>query len=190
MPAIPPHSSALYQRLSGSNRALSTAAHHATSSATALPSAHRPPSTMRASIARPYPSRTPSPLCRAASASALDGIKTPAGNIAARPANHHRLIFRLAMDMAYLPVSPGGTPHFGADRRLAYPSAPGPRVPCSPGHGLTCTCRRELLALKRRATQTAFAEPGAALPEFNIRLLSRCPGHHLPPPARKGRRAR
>jgi len=40
------------------------------------------------------------------------------------------------MDMAYLPVSPGGTPHFGADRRLAYPSAPGPKVPCSPGHGL------------------------------------------------------
>jgi len=40
------------------------------------------------------------------------------------------------MDMAYLPVSPGGTPHFGADRRLEYPSAPGPKVPCSPGHGL------------------------------------------------------
>src|SRR5664280_3343329 len=60
------------------------------------------------------------------------------------------------MDMAYLPVSPGGTPHFGADRRLAYPSAPGPKVPCSPGHGLTRTCRRELLALERRVTHTYF----------------------------------
>ena len=31
-------------------------------------------------------------------------------------------------------------------------------------------------------------EPGAALPELNIRLLRPCPGHHVPPPARKGRR--
>src|SRR5664280_221207 len=41
-----------------------------------------------------------------------------------------------------------------------------------------------------RRPAVIFREPEPALPDVDTRLLRTYPGHHLPPPARKGRRAR
>ena len=48
---------------------------------------------------------------------------------------------------------------------------------------------QSLLPTTRRPAVT-FRQPEPALPDVDTRLLRRCPGHHLPPPARKGRRER